>query len=509
MNARKIVPALHNEITIIHFNDVYEMAGVLQDGMRKGGMSRAAYVIERARKRNPDRTFVVFAGDLLSPSVLGDLFQGRQAVDVLNDLNLTAASLGNHEFDFGVDVLEQRMKESQFPWLNINLMDENGQLLAGTQKHKIIDLPYAPRWSEKPNIKSTRLCMFGAAYNLLQSLYKDKERVTYKDLQQASIEEAKELREKQHCQVVLALTHQFAKDDCALAKAAGTNLDLILGGHDHFTDLRSDCGHATYLKADSDLKTQWVMTMLLTDEGSVESIEGKLLSLTDSDPFSPSVHDKVVQWEERGQKELGKPIGCSEVPLDARESQVRQKETLIGNFFTDAVQDMHKTDVVLIPGGTIRGDKVFPAGKLSKKSITEMHPFGNAIVKVWVTAGHLKQYIDEQLSCFEAVCGRFMNVAGLRYDFDPAAPAGQRLSHFRLANGTTVKDETRLTVAMIDYFFAKSDWRNNDLFDMVTVNDAVPLILALDAYVQKAESSCIKPKLEKRMTLVKNTNAEG
>jgi len=45
----------------------------------------------------------------------------------------------------------------------------------------------------------------------------------------------------------------------------------------------------------------------------------------------------------------------------------------------------------------------------------------------------------------------------LRYDFDPAAPAGQRLSHFRLANGTTVKDETRLTVAMIDYFFAKSE----------------------------------------------------
>eukprot|EP00913_Durusdinium_trenchii_P034359 g32144.t2 len=403
-NAEKVVPALANEITIIHFNDVYEMAGVLkegvhslydsffprrQDGTRKGGMSRAAYVIERARKRNPDRTLVVFAGDLLSPSVLSDLFQGRQAVDVLNYLNLTAASLGNHEFDFGVDVLRQRMQdsvrasyshaaraceESKFPWLNLNLMDEHGRLLAGTQKHKIIDLPYAPRWSkdslrlcDTPNTKTTRLCLFGVAYDLLQTLYKDKERLRYKDAQEAAVQEARELRKTHQCSVVLALTHQFAKDDCALAKAAGKDLDLILGGHDHFTDLRSDCGHATYLKADSDLKTQWVMTMMLDDEGFSESIEGKLLSLTDQDPFSPSVHeDKVVQWEERGQAELGKRIGCSTVPLDTRESQVRQQEMLgsateaeVGSPFLPL-----RTDVVLIAGGTIRGNKVFPAGNL-------------------------------------------------------------------------------------------------------------------------------------------------
>lgn len=51
-NAKEVIPALANEITIIHFNDVYEMAGVLEDGMRKGGMSRAAYVIERASETN-------------------------------------------------------------------------------------------------------------------------------------------------------------------------------------------------------------------------------------------------------------------------------------------------------------------------------------------------------------------------------------------------------------------------------------------------------------------------
>ena len=128
------VPSPSNEITIIHFNDVYQVAGVFEHGVRKGGMSRAAYVIEQARKRNPHRTFVVFAGDLLSPSVLSDLFEGEQMVDILNYLNLTAASLGNHEFDFGVDTLQKRIRESSFPWLNTNLLDETGALFPGHRR---------------------------------------------------------------------------------------------------------------------------------------------------------------------------------------------------------------------------------------------------------------------------------------------------------------------------------------------------------------------------------------
>jgi hypothetical protein len=108
--------AAANEITIIHFNDVYNVAGVLEGDTRSGGMSRAVHVVKKERERNPNRTFVVFAGDALSPSVLSDLFEGAQMVDILNSFKLDAACLGNHEFDFGVDTLYKRLKESQFPW---------------------------------------------------------------------------------------------------------------------------------------------------------------------------------------------------------------------------------------------------------------------------------------------------------------------------------------------------------------------------------------------------------
>ncbi|CAE8653562.1 unnamed protein product, partial [Polarella glacialis] len=163
--------AAGNEITILHFNDVYELAGVLdKNRIRRGGMSRAAHVIQQERARNPDRTFVVFAGDLLSPSVLSNLFEGQQMVDILNQLQLDAASLGNHEFDFGVDTLSKRIQQSNFPWLNVNILGENNTLLPGTVERLVRDVPFSPEWSA--DTKNARVCFFGAAYDVRETMFK-------------------------------------------------------------------------------------------------------------------------------------------------------------------------------------------------------------------------------------------------------------------------------------------------------------------------------------------------
>ncbi|CAE7941594.1 yfkN [Symbiodinium necroappetens] len=477
----RAVPSPSNEITIIHFNDVYQLAGVFEHGIRKGGMSRAAYVIEQARKRNPERTFVVFAGDLLSPSVLSDLFEGEQMVDILNFLNLTAASLGNHEFDFGVETLRKRIQESRFVWLNTNLLDEAGALFPGTQHHKIIDIPFSPRWSEGGDVKTTRVCLFGVAYDVRETMFKDRHRVNYVDALAAAQKEAKILRDEHQCKVVLALTHQFASEDCKLSKALGKSVDLILGGHDHSTELKTVCGHAPYVKADSDLKTQWKMKLLLTDEGTVDSVEGELITLTDFDPFSVGVHNKVVHWEERGSAELAKKIGCSSAPLDAVTRHVRQRETNAGDFVADAVKNMHRTQVALINGGTIRGDKVFAAGDLSKEIVTELHPFGNGIVKIYATGAEIKNYIDDSLKCYDTFCGNFVNPAGLRYTFDPAAQHGQRVKSLTFDDGRPIPDDASLTVALTDFMLSTSALSSNRFYNMVTVNDAVPLVQALFA----------------------------
>jgi len=489
--------AAGNEITVIHFNDVYEVAGVLEGGVRRGGMSRAMHVINEERKRNPDRTFAVFAGDLLSPSALSGLFEGAQMVDILNYLQLDAASLGNHEFDFGVDTLKKRIEESKFPWLNINLFDEKGNLLPGTQKRLIRDVPFTPMWGNEE--KQARVCLFGSAYDVRETMLKDKHRVKHSDAINASVEEAKFLKENKKCDVVLALSHQFSREDCILSKAMGEKVDLILGGHDHSTELNTVCGNAPYAKSDSDLKTQWIMTLWLDENGHVNSVDGRIISLTDRDPFDTGLHDKVVDWENKGEEEMGKIIGCSSQDMDAVATHVRQSETGLGDFFTDAVRSFHETDVAMINGGTIRGNKVFDKGDLSKKTVTEMHPFGNTIVKVYMKGSELKHYIEKQLECWKDSCGNFVQISGLKYTFNPNKPKGERLVELTHLDSKPVKDNESFTVALSNFMLGNSPYKHNKLYNMVTMNDAVPIVDALFAAVKKAGSKCINPAKDGRL----------
>jgi len=500
---QKLQPAASNEITVIHFNDVYQVGGVLENGIRRGGMSRAAYVIEQERARNPNRTFVVFAGDLLSPSILSDLFQGEQMVDILNELSLDAASIGNHEFDFGVDMLLKRIQESKFKWLNSNLVDtKTGKLLNGTQERLIREVPWLPRFSEDKEERKLKLCMFGASYDVRKSMFKDVDRIEHIDAIEAARREAAHLRNEEDCKVVFALTHQAGASDCQMSEELGDDVDLILGGHDHATELNTNCGPAPYVKADMDLKTQWVMSLFLGDDGRVTSVDGRVLQLTDVDPFDRSIHDKVVEWEDRGNHEMGKRLGCSSVAVNTKEVDVRQHETNGGNFFADAIRKFHKTDIVLVNSGSIRGDKVLSAGNLSKKDVTEWHPFGNTIVKIYVTGKQIRDYVESSLECYSDACGAFLAVSGVNYTFNPRAKVGSRLKTLVLPSGREVQEGQTFTLGLTNYMHATSPLKDSKLFDMVSLNDAVPVVTALYEAVEVAGDSCIHPQIDGRIVVL-------
>ena len=82
--------------------------------------------------------FLVMAGDFLSPSVASSVFKGEQMIAALNAAGLDLATLGNHEFDFGDDVLIQRMREPRFEWVVSNVVDTNtGQPIGGAAPYLV------------------------------------------------------------------------------------------------------------------------------------------------------------------------------------------------------------------------------------------------------------------------------------------------------------------------------------------------------------------------------------
>ena len=169
----------------------------------------------------------MFAGDALSPSVLGDLFVGAQMVDILRD----------------------------------------------------------PEEAEP----TVRVCFFGVAYDVRETIFKAVGRIGFEDVFASSKEAAGFLKAEKKCNVIVLLTHQFSKEDCQLSKELGTDVDLIFGGHDHTSEFTS------YAKAASDRKTQGSPTVWLSDQGKVESVDAKLLAMTDAAPPRPRHAPPTIQ----------------------------------------------------------------------------------------------------------------------------------------------------------------------------------------------------------------------
>src|SRR6185436_10867678 len=108
-------------VTLLQVNDVYQFVPV-ELGSR-GGLARVLTLKKQIEKESPNTLFLL-SGDTISPSVESITFKGAQMIDAWNLAGLDYSTLGNHEFDFGPDVLRQRMKESKFKWIVANVIDK-------------------------------------------------------------------------------------------------------------------------------------------------------------------------------------------------------------------------------------------------------------------------------------------------------------------------------------------------------------------------------------------------
>ena len=126
-------PRRQAPVTILQINDVYSTVPV--DGL--GGLARVA-TIKKALIAAGRTPLLMMGGDFLSSSVASSVFKGEQMIEGLNAMGLDVTAFGNHEFDFGVDLLLTRMKQSKWQWVNANLVDrQTGRLVGDTPPYII------------------------------------------------------------------------------------------------------------------------------------------------------------------------------------------------------------------------------------------------------------------------------------------------------------------------------------------------------------------------------------
>ena len=421
------------KVTLLQVNDVYQFAPV--DLGTRGGLARLLTLKKEIEKQSPNTLFLL-SGDTISPSVESITYKGAQMIDAWNTAELDYSTFGNHEFDFGPDVLRQRMKESKFKWIVANVIDKKtGKPFA--------DAAYVIR-----EFDGVKVGIFGLTLEETKITSKPGPDVEFLNPCETARRVVAEIHGR-GVKTVIALTHLSMSEDKEVARCSG--VDVIIGGHEH-TLLESTSGGAPIFKMTADARELGQIDLNISkNTGAVESIDWKVIPVTDKikdDPQFAALNRKYGTML----KELSVVVGRSSVDLDARSAAGRTQETNIGDFIADAFRASTGADVGLMNGGSIRADELIGAGALTKRDVLSILPFKNKIVKVELSGATLRQVLEHGVarSAEDAEPGRFPQVSGITFSFDGRRPPGSRIVSL-LVNGKPLDEKKNYTLATSDY----------------------------------------------------------
>ena len=473
------------KLTLLGVGDVYNFAE--EDG--RGGFARLNAVAKAERAANPN-TLYVFDGDMLSPSLLSGFDLGQNTIDLTNLVPFDIAVPGNHEFDFGVENFSDKMKASKYPWAAINITQDDGSALEGlggvmvkeVGGLKVALIPVAQDTS--PEVSSTGSLKFGPTVDM-------------------GIATAKAARED-GADIVVGVVQTNMENDRALIKSHA--FDVILSGDDHSYATAYD-GVTAYVETsidgqflspvdllvevgekDGKRTISWVPNFRFIDTASVTP-----------DPESQAMADKFTAGLD---ETLGVEIGTTETALDSRRNVVRAEESSMGNLIADALRAATGADIALMNGGSIRGDRTYDAGtKLTRRDILTELPFGNVTVVTELPGTQVLLALENAVSQVEKGAGRFVQVSGMSYAFDPSAEVGKRVSEVMVA-GAPLEADKLYKVAVNDYILGGGDGFAALGGGRIITNAGGGNLMANDvmAYIEKAGT--VKPALEGRIKIL-------
>lgn len=421
-------------VTLLQVNDVYQFAPV--DLGARGGLARVLTLKHEIEKQSPNTLFLL-AGDTISPSVESITYKGSQMIDAWNASGLDYATFGNHEFDFGPDVLRQRMKESRFKWVAANVIDKK------TGKPFGDALPYVIR-----EFDGVKVGIFGLTLEETKTTSRPGPDVEFLNPCETARKMVSELHAR-GVKTVVALTHLSMSEDKEVARCA--DVDVIIGGHEH-TLLESVSGGAPIFKMTADARELGQIDLNISkDTGAVESIDSRVIPVT-----AQTKEDQrfTLLYRKYGAllKGLSQVVGRTSVELDARSAVGRTQETNVGNFIADSFRIATGADVGLMNGGSIRADEIIRPGPLTKRDVLSILPFKNRVIKLELTGAMLRAALEHGVarSAEDKEPGRFPQVSGVRFTFDARRPAGSRIVDLTV-NGKPLDEKKKYTLATSDY----------------------------------------------------------
>ena len=215
-------------ITILHTNDTHSQIDPLpanDANAGKGGVARRATVVKRVRKENPN-TLLVDAGDVLQGTPYFNFYRGEVEYKAMSAIGYDVGTLGNHEFDNGVDALAAALKFANFDLVSANY-DVKGTVLEQKVKRYVVK-----------TVGGIKIGLFGLGVSPVGLITPDNFKgVTYIDPVVAARDVVKKLREEERCAFVVGMSHlgyyEDGKRGDSMVASQVDGIDFIASGHTH------------------------------------------------------------------------------------------------------------------------------------------------------------------------------------------------------------------------------------------------------------------------------------
>ena len=415
--AEKATPLL----AIIHTNDTHgHDVEVPSTDDAEGNFSMAAVSALKAEwEAKGYEVLLVDAGDATQGMPLVDMSTGQSAIAFMNSCGYELMTLGNHEFDWGIESLEANRKQADFPMLSANVLSKESKERS-FDANKICELS-----------DGTKVGFFGLTTPETMSSTNPKNVETFSFLQGEELyacaqEQVDHLRDE-GCDLVVCVGHlgngEVVRPNTSTDVLENvTGIDLFIDGHDH-QEVEEEVAGTLLVETGCYLHNIGVVAI---EDGVPANAPVAYGTFDGIDAATQAIIDEE---NARMEKEMNVVLGETPFLLDGeRTPGVRTQETNLGDFVADAfrwtgsVELGRDVDAGICNGGAIRDS--IPAGEISLKAIKTVAPFSNELAVLNVTGAHL-------LEAFEAACqgvgeeealGAFPQVSGITYTIDATTP---------------------------------------------------------------------------------------
>ncbi|RZT21522.1 5'-nucleotidase C-terminal domain-containing protein [Fictibacillus sp. BK138] len=496
-------------VQLLGINDFHGQINTYKkvDGKLAGGAEYLAAYLKMHEAENPENTLKVSAGDSVGASAPASaLLQDEPTIDIMNTLGFNVSTLGNHEFDEGIDEMLRLIfggehettgdfAGADFPYVAANVIeDETGEPLLD---------PYAVY-----EVDGVPIGFIGVVTTETPSIVipSGVEGVSFTDETEAINKYAAELKE-QGVESIVVLAHNPAESNVDGTNARGEviemaeeiddEVDVIYAGHNHkYTNTIVD-NKLIVQSFSSGTAFSDIDLLINKKTGDIVKKSAEIIT-TFHEGITPDkeIKDMVEAAYDQVKEKLNEVIGTAKIEItkDLNENG----ESLMGNLIADSMIAQTGTDLAFMNPGGVRAS--VDAGEITWEELFTVQPFGNDLVTMELTGQQVVDLLNQQWATGTA---KILQVSGLTFTYTSATDSGGKVTgevkEVKLKDGTPI-DLTKTYTATVNNFMATGGDGYTVLKSGTNPTVNITDLDALIKYVKAAGT--VEPKIEGRVTKV-------